>query len=38
MMPAALADSINPCAFAVMLILLSTIMVESKRKKRAILA
>ncbi len=38
MMPAALADSINPCAFAVMLILLSTILVETKNKKRAILA
>jgi len=37
-MPAALADSINPCAFAVMLILLSTILVETKNKKRAILA
>jgi cytochrome c biogenesis protein CcdA len=38
MMPAALADSINPCAFAVMLILLSTIIVETKKKKRAIFA
>jgi cytochrome c biogenesis protein CcdA len=38
MMPAALADSINPCAFAVMLILLSTIMIETNNKKRAIFA
>jgi len=38
MLPAALADSINPCAFAVMLILLSTIIVETNRKRRAVFA
>ncbi len=38
MMPAALADSINPCAFAVMLILLAAILKKSKSKKKAMLA
>lgn len=38
MLPAALADSINPCAFAVMLILLSTILVETNRRRRAVRA
>lgn len=38
MIPAALADSINPCAFAIILLLLSTILVETKDKKKAILA
>lgn len=34
---AALADSINPCAFAVLIVLLSTILI-SKKRKQAILA
>ena len=38
MLPAALADSINPCAFAVMLLLLSSILTKSGNRKRAILA
>lgn len=38
MLPAALADSINPCAFAVMLLLLSSILSRSKNKKRALLS
>lgn len=38
MIPAALADSINPCAFAVILLLLSSILIETKDKKKAILA
>lgn len=38
MIPAALADSINPCAFAVILLLLSSILIETKNKKKAILA
>lgn len=38
MMPAALADSINPCAFAVMLLLLSTILSRHKNRKKTILA
>ncbi len=38
MLPAALADSINPCAFAVMLLLLSSILSKSKNKKRALLS
>ncbi|MBO4516689.1 hypothetical protein J5751_04655 [bacterium] len=38
MVPAALADSINPCAFAVILLLLSSILIETKDKKKAILA
>lgn len=36
MIPAALGDSINPCAFAVMLLLLSTILSKTKSKKKAI--
>jgi len=38
MLPAALADSINPCAFAVILLLLWAILTRTKNKKRAILA
>ena len=38
MIPAALADSINPCAFAVILLLLSSILIETKNKKKALLA
>lgn len=38
MVPMALADSINPCAFAVMLLLLSTIFIKSKSKKKMVLA
>jgi cytochrome c biogenesis protein CcdA len=38
MLPAALADSINPCAFAVMLLLLSSILSRSKSKKKALLS
>lgn len=38
MVPMAIADSINPCAFAVMLLLLSTIFSKSKSRKRTILA
>jgi cytochrome c biogenesis protein CcdA len=36
--PAALADSINPCAFAVMLLLLTTILSKTQDKKKALLA
>ena len=32
-MPAAIADSINPCAFAVMLLLLTAILSKHKNKK-----
>jgi len=38
MIPAALADSINPCAFAVILLLLSSILIETKDKKKALFA
>ena len=38
MLPAALADSINPCAFAVMLLLLTSILSKTGDKKRALLA
>ncbi len=38
MMPAAIADSINPCAFAVMLLLLTAILSKHKNKKKALLA
>lgn len=38
MLPAALADSINPCAFAVMLLLLSSILTKSGSRKKAILS
>jgi cytochrome c biogenesis protein CcdA len=38
MAPAALADSINPCAFAVMLLLLTTILSKTQDKKKALLA
>lgn len=33
-----LADSINPCVFAVMLLLLSTILMKSKSRKKAVLS
>ena len=38
MVPMATADSINPCAFAVMLLLLSTIFSKSKSRKKTIAA
>ncbi len=38
MLPAALADSINPCAFAVILLLLSSILTRTKSKRKAIYA
>lgn len=38
MLPAALSDSINPCAFAVMLLLLSTILSKHKSKRKTILS
>lgn len=38
MMPAALADSINPCAFAVMLLLLSAILSRHKSRRKTLLA
>jgi cytochrome c biogenesis protein CcdA len=36
LIPAALADSINPCAFAVMIILLSSILKQHKSRKKVI--
>lgn len=38
MLPAALSDSINPCEFAVMLLLVSTILVKSKSRRKALLS
>lgn len=38
MLPAALADSINPCAFAVILLLLSSILTRTENKRKAIYA
>lgn len=38
MLPAAISDSINPCAFAVMLLLLSTILTRHKSKRKTLLA
>lgn len=38
MMPAALADSINPCAFAVMLLLLSAILSRHQSRRKTLLA
>ena len=38
MLPAALSDSINPCAFAVMLLLLTVILSKTKNKKSALLS
>ncbi len=38
MMPAALADSINPCAFAVMLLLLSAILSRHQNRRKTLLA
>lgn len=38
MLPAALSDSINPCAFAVMLLLLSTILSRHKNRRKTLLA
>lgn len=38
MLPAALSDSINPCAFAVILLLISSILTKSKSKRKALLA
>lgn len=38
MMPAAISDSINPCAFAVMLLLLTTILSRHKSRRKTLLA
>jgi len=38
MLPAAISDSINPCAFAVMLLLLSTILSRHKSRRKTLLA
>jgi cytochrome c biogenesis protein CcdA/glutaredoxin len=38
MLPAAISDSINPCAFAVMLLLLSSILSNHKSRRRTLLA
>lgn len=38
MMPAAVSDSINPCAFAVMLLLLTAILSKTKNKTKALLS
>lgn len=38
MLPAAISDSINPCAFAVMFLLLSAILSKHKSRKKALLA
>jgi cytochrome c biogenesis protein CcdA len=38
LVPAALADSINPCAFAVMIILLSSILKQHKSRKKVLIA
>ncbi len=38
MMPAALSDSINPCAFAVMLLLLSTILSRHQSRRKTLLS
>jgi hypothetical protein len=38
MIPAALSDSINPCAFAVMLLLLTSILSKTENKKKALLS
>tara|TARA_Y100001960_G_C14463651_1_gene723325 strand:+ start:25 stop:306 length:282 start_codon:yes stop_codon:yes gene_type:complete len=38
LIPAAAGDSINPCAFAVMIILLSSILKQHKSRKKVIIA
>ncbi len=38
MLPAAISDSINPCAFAVMLLLLSTILTRHKSRRKTFFA
>ncbi len=38
MLPAAISDSINPCAFAVMLLLLSTILSRHQNRRKTLLA
>jgi len=38
MLPAAISDSINPCAFAVMLLLLSTILSRHKSRRKTLLS
>jgi len=38
MMPAALADSINPCAFAVMLLLLTAILSRHQSRRKTLLS
>ncbi|MEI7919689.1 MAG: hypothetical protein WCH65_05930 [bacterium] len=38
MLPAAISDSINPCAFAVMLLLLSTILTRHKSRRKTLMA
>lgn len=37
MLPAAISDSINPCEFAIIILLLWTILIKTKSRKRAIL-
>lgn len=38
LLPAAISDSINPCEFAVMLILLGSILIKYKKRRKVILA
>ncbi|MEI7563863.1 MAG: hypothetical protein WCJ39_09915 [bacterium] len=38
MLPAALSDSINPCAFAVMLLLLTTILTKHRSRRKTLRA
>jgi cytochrome c biogenesis protein CcdA len=38
LVPAALSDSINPCAFAVIILLLTSILTRYKRKRKVLLA
>lgn len=38
LLPAAISDSINPCEFAVMLLLLGSILVKTKSRRKAILS
>lgn len=38
MLPAALSDSINPCEFAVMLLLISSILTKTKSRRKALLS
>lgn len=38
MIPAAVSDSINPCEFAIMLLLLSSILIKHKSRKKAVVS